>query len=69
MPVDHKPPMVEIRRGRVVHDVPLDVPIDPKRWPYGPPAYHQSCCLLFRGADYCDCAASAADDTDYGRQA
>jgi hypothetical protein len=37
-------------------------------WPYGPPHFHQSCCVLFEGKDYCDCAASSSheDDLDYG---
>lgn len=48
-----------------------------ERWPYGPPSHHQECCSLFprsskdaRGAQpggqFCDCAASAADDDEYG---
>lgn len=42
-----------------------------ERWPYGPPSAHEDCCNLFphRGSPgglFCDCAASAADDVDYG---
>lgn len=35
-------------------------------WPYGRPQFHESCCLLFSGASYCDCKASAADEPGYG---
>lgn len=38
-------------------------------WPYGPPDHHQECCSLFRGATFCDCLASDADDLDWGRGA
>jgi DNA (cytosine-5)-methyltransferase 1 len=42
-----------------------------ERWPYGPPSAHESGCNLFphRGSPgglFCDCAASAADDVEYG---
>lgn len=42
-----------------------------ERWPYGPPSAHQKYCNLFprRGSPgglFCDCAASAADDVEYG---
>lgn len=37
-----------------------------KGWPYGTPEQHEPCCLLFEGAAYCDCKASAADDLDWG---
>lgn len=43
-----------------------EVPLPPERWPYGPPDAHQSCCLLYEGGRYCDCAASAADDLEWG---
>jgi hypothetical protein len=36
--------------------------VPPERWPYGPPAEHQDCCLLHERGLYCDCAASAADE-------
>ena len=39
-------------------------PIPPNKWPYGPPSAHQDCCLLFSGATYCDCDASAATGED-----
>ena len=42
-----------------------------ERWPYGPPSAHEARCNLFphRGSPgglFCDCAASAADDVEYG---
>ena len=36
------------------------------RWPYGPPSHHQPVCLLHSGGMYCDCAASAADESAWG---
>lgn len=44
----------------------LKHPVPPERWPYGPPAWHQACCLLFEGATFCDCRASDAEDLEYG---
>lgn len=41
-------------------------PIPPDRWPYGPPWRHQRCCELHSGGVTCDCAASAADDEEWG---
>lgn len=47
----------------------LRVEVPPDRWPFGPPDVHESICTLLKpggvGA-YCDCAASSADDTDFG---
>jgi hypothetical protein len=42
---------------------------EPPRWPYGPASFHQPCCRLHAaaGAGYCDCAASDASDTEWGR--
>lgn len=42
-----------------------------ERWPYGPPSAHEPGCNLFpyRGSPgglFCDCAASAEDDTEFG---
>jgi len=37
-----------------------------ERWPFGPPAFHESACLLFERAGYCDCKASDCDDTEWG---
>ncbi len=55
--------------------VSLSGPLPPERWPYGPPTAHEDSCRLRRMTDsecidgfYCDCAASAADDLDYGIQ-
>ncbi len=36
------------------------------RWPYGPPEFHEGCCILQTGGLYCDCKASAADEPDWG---
>jgi len=49
----------------------LRSPVPPERWPYGPPHYHQECCILFEGGLYCDCLASdqSDDGTDYGNGA
>jgi hypothetical protein len=44
-------------------------PVPPERWPYGPPGHHQVGCGLFRAGLFCDCAASAADDTEHGEGA
>lgn len=56
--------------------VSLRGPVPPERWPYGPPAAHESCCLLHRMGDasrqgglYCDCAASDASELDHGELA
>lgn len=35
-------------------------------WPYGPPDFHQECCVLHAGHTYCDCAASDASDVEWG---
>ena len=50
-------------------------PVPPERWPYGPPSAHEDCCRLHAVHNahrsdglYCDCAASAADDLNYGIQ-
>lgn len=40
--------------------------VPPERWPYGPPQHHEAVCRLHAGGLYCDCAASAADDTEWG---
>lgn len=43
-------------------------PVPPARWPFGPPEWHETCCVLREGGLYCDCKASAAsdEDLDYG---
>lgn len=38
----------------------------PPTWPYGPPGFHEDCCLLHEGGAYCDCKASDASDTEWG---
>lgn len=38
-----------------------------REWPYGPPHMHEDCCVLRRGETYCDCKASDASDTEWGR--
>ncbi len=47
-------------------DNSLKKPVPPEQWPYGPPAFHESSCLLHSSGLYCDCKASEADDRDYG---
>ncbi len=42
------------------------IPLLPADWPYGPPAIHESCCLLFEGHLECDCKASDSSNLDYG---
>lgn len=46
-----------------------DLPDD--RWPYGPPDFHEACCLLQRRGIgvYCDCKASDASDVEWGEGA
>jgi hypothetical protein len=44
----------------------LLAPVEPDRWPYGPPSHHQSGCTLHAGGVFCDCDASANDDSDWG---
>ena len=47
----------------------LLLPVPPERWPYGPPSVHESSCMLFDfggEGEFCDCAASCADDSDFG---
>ena len=44
----------------------LLVPVPGSRWPYGPPTHHQPGCGLHTGGRYCDCAASCADDVEWG---
>ena len=44
----------------------LRAPVPGARWPYGPPPYHQPGCILHTGGLFCDCAASCADDTEWG---
>lgn len=65
------------REGDLKPDgVSLRGPVSPERWPYGPPSAHEASCQLHRMSDanrtgglYCDCAASAADDDEYGAPA
>lgn len=40
-------------------------------WPYGPPDFHEDVCLLHGngGLGFCDCKASDASDTEWGRGA
>lgn len=56
------------KRGDVDPMAPdvLLVPVPGDRWPYGPPVRHQDICLLKSGGLFCDCAASAADDSEWG---
>lgn len=35
-------------------------------WPYGGWHYHEDCCNLKNGGDFCDCKASDANDTEWG---
>ena len=44
-------------------------PVPPERWPFGLPDEHESCCVLHRGALFCDCKASAADAPEFGERA
>lgn len=44
----------------------LREPVPPERWPYGPPDFHETCCILHRRGLFCDCKASAADDDQWG---
>lgn len=44
----------------------LVAPVPPERWPYGPPPFHQEGCGLHADGLFCDCAASCADDDDWG---
>jgi hypothetical protein len=37
-----------------------------RRWPYGPPAFHEPCCRLHVGPGRCDCKASDESDTEWG---
>lgn len=43
------------------------LPIPPALWPYGPPSAHESCCTLFSGGRFCDCAASDESDGMHGK--
>jgi hypothetical protein len=47
-------------------EVRLREPVPGARWPYGPPPFHQEGCTLHGGGLFCDCAASAADDDEWG---
>lgn len=46
----------------------LRVAVPPERWPFGPPDHHEAGCMLHEHgvAAFCDCAASGADDVDFG---
>lgn len=44
-------------------------PLPPECWPYGPPSFHESVCIMHTGGRFCDCKASEADDVDWGRGA
>lgn len=44
----------------------LVAPAPPERWPYGPPSFHEAGCSLHARGLFCDCAASAADDDEWG---
>lgn len=46
--------------------VTLVRPVPPERWPYGPPEFHEDCCILRKDGLYCDCKASDAGDIEYG---
>lgn len=37
-----------------------------ERWPYGPPGFHEPCCLLHERPGYCDCKASDSEDVLWG---
>lgn len=50
-------------------DGSLRAPIPPERWPYGPPEEHEQGCSLHTGGLWCDCKASASDDTSHGELA
>ena len=60
------------REGETARSGMLFGRVPGERWPYGPPSAHESCCNLFThrggspGGLFCDCAASAADDIEYG---
>lgn len=37
-----------------------------RRWPHGPPLFHEPCCSLHTRSGACDCKASDASDSDWG---
>lgn len=37
-----------------------------RQWPYGPPAFHEACCMLHSGATACDCKASDQSEAEWG---
>lgn len=41
-------------------------PVPPDRWPYGPPDFHEACCILHEDGLFCDCKASDASDDAWG---
>lgn len=48
--------------------VKLKAPVPPERWPFGPPEFHEDCCILRKGGLFCDCSASdnSADGVEWG---
>ncbi len=41
----------------------LRAPVPPERFPFCWPEEHEICCTLRGGGLYCDCSASAVDET------
>ena len=50
------------RASLIYGEIPLAEP-----WPYGDPIFHEDCCLLREGPNYCDCKASDVSDSEWGR--